>query len=78
MHEIPLNEHCNPNQTIETAHAILFRLAPPDPWRGVTVWREGQRWLRPVTKPRIRDLRPGDEVLFRGQQETIYAVEVYR
>ena len=78
MSEIPLNSECNPTQTLDTAHALQIQLAPSEPWRSVIVWRDGVKPLKPVQKKRLRDLRPGDAVIYQGRQETIQAVEVYR
>lgn len=78
MFEIPLNEHCNSNVTLDTAHALHFRLAPAVPWRSIVVWRDGPRLLRPEEKKPLRDLRPGDEVICQGKRETVFAVEIYR
>jgi hypothetical protein len=78
MSTVILNEQCNPRQTLDSAHALQFRLAPPQPWRSVIVWRDGHKPIRPLTKKRLRDLRPGDVVTYEGQRETIYAVEIYR
>lgn len=76
--QVSLCPQCNPGQTLETAHALHFQFAPPQPWRSVIVWRDRPKLVRPVEHKRLRDLRPGDEVIFQGQRETIYAVEVYR
>jgi len=78
MPEVPLIPECNPTQTLDTAHALQFQLAPADPRRSVIVWRDGVKPLRPVMNRRLRDLRPGDLAIYRGRQETIQAVEVYR
>jgi len=78
MHQIPLNSECTPTQTLENAYALQFQLAPPEPWRSLIVWRDGPKPFKPVEKRRLRDLRPGDTVIYQGRRETICAVEIYR
>ena len=43
------------------------------------VWRDGPKHTRPLDKSqRLRELRPGDALLFKGRTLTIRAVEIYR
>lgn len=77
---ITRDRYCSPNVTLETAWAIFIELER----------FEGQRWEfmfwkgdpRPagllIEKPRIRDLRPGDTVVFNGWRRKVLRVEIFR
>ena len=61
--------------TLDNCEAIML-------WFGAlrcrVVWKGRNRNVRPLTKHRIRDLRPGDHVSVGGREEQVTAVEVYR
>ena len=43
------------------------------------VWKDRPKYVRPVDREkRIRDLRPGDRVTYRGEPRVVRRVEVYR
>ena len=47
--------------------------------RSVIVWRHGRKHIRPRDAPkRLRDILAGDHVVFRGKDEVVISVEVYR
>lgn len=78
---ITRDRYASPTVTIETCHAIRFYFQPgPDGSERVAiVWRDSPSRVRPVESgKRLRDLRPGDRVLFNGNEETLIAVEIYR
>ena len=69
-----------PTATLETCDAIELQLQPKgeEAARSVIVWRHGPKHVRPLTRSRIRDVRPGDLVQFRGKDELVIGVEIYR
>ena len=62
---------------LESAEALAFWFSA---LHCVIVWRDGPHFLQPVNlaTQRIRDIRPGDEVTWRGQPHTVKSVAVYR
>ncbi len=67
--------------TLENCHALQFRLQSRggEASRSIIVWRDRPKHVRPVDpRKRLRDMRPGDRVVFIGKEETVVAVEVYR
>ena len=66
---------------LDNCHAIQFYLEPEGDAAASTliVWRDGPKHTRPLDKSkRLRDLRPGDALLFKGRTLTIREVEIYR
>ncbi len=67
--------------TFDNCHAIQFYLEPEGDAvaSSFIVWRDGPKHTRPLDKSkRLRDLRPGDALLFKGRTLTIREVEIYR
>ena len=67
--------------TFDNYHAIQFYLEPEGDAAAssLIVWRDGPKHTRPLDKSkRLRDLRPGDALLFKGRTLTIREVEIYR
>ena len=62
---------------LETAEALAFWFSA---LHCVIVWRDGPHHLQPVNRAtrRLRDIRPGDEVTWRGQPRTVKSVAVFR
>ena len=75
-----LNEHAARNVTLDTCHALQFHLTPHENEvsRGVIIWRGSRADLRLVGRERLRDVRPGDEVIYQGRPERVVSVEIYR
>ena len=75
-----LNPHAARNVTLDTCHALQFHLAPHvnEVSRSVIIWRGSRADYRLVGRERLRDVRPGDEVIFQGQAERVVGVEIYR
>ena len=66
---------------LDNCHAIQFYLEPEGDAAAssLIVWRDGPKHTRPLDKSkRLRDLRPGDALLFKGRTLTIREVEIYR
>ena len=67
--------------TFDNCHAIQFYLEPEGDAAAssLIVWRDGPKHTRPLDmSKRLRDLRPGDALLFKGRTLTIREVEIYR
>ena len=79
-YEVKRERYCRPDVTLETCSAVQFQLTPGAPWRSIIIWRDPpQNTFRPVDRTkRLRDLRPGDEVIVKGKRETIYEMYIYR
>ena len=78
---ITRDRYCRPNVTLANCSAILLRLEPPRNASVCTliVWHDKLKWTRPLDpQKRIRDLRPGDEILFHGKRKRVMALEIYR
>ena len=75
-----LNEHAARNVTLDTCHALQFHLAPHrnEVSRSVIIWQGSRADLRLVGRERLRDVRPGDEVIYQGRPERVVSVEIYR
>ncbi len=73
--------YCNPHTTLENCHALQLYFKPYllQLRRSVIVWRGRTKHTR-LAEPsvRLRDLRPGDYVIYCGQQERLTRVEIYR
>ncbi len=66
---------------LDNCHAIQFYIEPEGDGAAssLIVWRDGPKHTRPLDKSkRLRDLRPGDPLLFKGRTLTIREVEIYR
>ncbi len=66
---------------LDNCHAIQFYLEPEGDAAAssLIVWRDGPKHTRPLDmSKRLRDLRPGDALLFKGRTLTIREVEIYR
>lgn len=75
------NEHCICDVTLETCHAMCFYFRYPDGRDSlIIVWKDLENPnIRPVSSgKRLRDLRPGDEVVVVGKSATLTGVEIYR
>ena len=75
------SRHISQDVTLDDCHAIQFCLEPDGDAAAssLIVWRDGPKHTRPFDKSkRMRDLRPGDALLFKGRTLTICGVEVYR
>ena len=59
----------------ENCEALILRLGAG---RFIIVGQDEANRLHPVARQRICDLRPGDEVIYQGSQETVQAIDVYR
>ena len=83
MHDPPgitRDRYCSPNVTLETAWAIFVELEPFHDMRTAFMFWKADV-LPPgleIDKPRIRDLRPGDAVVFEVWRRTVVRVEIYR
>ena len=69
-----------PAATLDTCHALLFRLEPPEGTLPVEVivWRDKPSLIKPVDKKRLRDLQPGDDVLCGERLTKVIGVEIWR
>ena len=71
--------HSTPADTttsLDNCEAVIVGLGPLS---YVVVWRHRPKHLRPVERgKRIRDLRPGDRVVYQDKQRTVHSIEVYR
>ena len=66
---------------LDNCHAIQFYLEPEGDGAAssLIVWRDGPKHTRPLDKSkRLRELRRGDALLFKGRTLTIREVEIYR
>ena len=67
--------------TLDNCHAIQLHFDPQGDATAssLIVWRDGPKHTRPLDEnKRLRDLRPGDAVVFKGRTLTICQVEIYR
>ena len=71
---------CVSNITLRTCHAVMFRYRLHEEGRAgeIIAWREPKPNIWSATGKRLRDLRPGDEVLVFGYTATLTEVIVYR
>ncbi len=77
---ISRDRYCSPNVTLESAWAIFVELERFEDHRWEFMFWRGDKKspeLR-IFKPRIRDLRPGDIVVFNGWRRTVVRVEIFR
>ena len=77
---ITRDRYCSPYVTLESAWAIYVELER----------FQGQRWQfmfwrgdpmpegLKIDRPRIRDLRPGDTIVFGGWRRKVVKVEIFR
>lgn len=78
--DVPKHQHCSPNVTLESCHAFYVELEPLEGMRyQFMFWRNDKR-PRDLTiyRPRIRDLRPGDVVVYEKFRRTVKLVEIFR
>jgi hypothetical protein len=79
---MPISRHpdCSPTATLESCHALLFRIEPPEGElpHEVIVWRDKPSLIRPVDNKRLRDLRAGDDVLCGDRLTKVLRVEIWR
>jgi hypothetical protein len=71
----------NPTVTLENCHAVKFFVTPKanEVARGIVVWRDGVKNIRPVDASiRLSDMRPGCEVFVFGKRTKVVGVEIYR
>ena len=61
--------------TLDNCDAVIIGLGAR---RFVIVEHDETNRLYPVARTGIRELKPGDEVIYQGSQETILAIDVYR
>ena len=67
--------------TLDNCHAIQLYFEPQGDASAssLIIWRDGPKYTRPLDKSkRLRDLRPGDAVVFKGRTLIIFEVEIYR
>lgn len=78
--EVPRDQHCSSNVTIETCWAFCVYLEPLEGLRTAFMFWRGDKPLKGFNhdKPRVRDLRPGDAVVFEGFRRKVKRVEIYR
>lgn len=80
--EVPKHQHCSPNVTLENCHAFYVELEPLEGMRYQFMFWRGAKLSEAagltIYKPRIRDLRPGDVVVFEKFRRTVKLVEIYR
>lgn len=77
---VPEHQHCSPIVTLESCYAFYVELEPLEGMRyQFMFWRDDKR-PRELTifKPRNRDLRPGDVVVFGKLKRTVKLVEILR
>lgn len=77
---ITRDRYCSPNVTLETAWAIYVELEPFENHRWQFMFWRGDplpAGLK-IDKPRFRDLRPGDTVVFGEWKRTVTKVEIFR
>ena len=77
--EVPKERYAGP-VTIETCHAFYVELEPLEGLRTQFMfWRHDRRPKRlTIFKPRIRDLRPGDMIIFEGIRRRVRYVQIFR
>ena len=69
-------QYCTQGTNLDNCHALRITI---EQTYQVMVWRDrGQPKITCESKPRVRDLRPGDEVKFEGRRWTVKAVEIFR
>ncbi len=80
MDELPKDRCCSPNVTAETAWAVFVELEPFENFRTAFMFWKGDRKAPQFKsrKARIRDLRPGDVVVFEGWRRKVAKIEIYR
>lgn len=75
---------CDPSTTLESCEAVLLTVRRPgrEDTTGVVIWRERCRRqairVRPLTKRRISELRPGDWVRVRGEKCVVLGLQIWR
>ncbi len=77
---ITRDRYCSPNVTLESAWAIFVELERFENHRWEFMfWRNDKKppGLR-IFKPSIRDLRPGDTIVFDGWRRKVVRVEIFR
>ena len=70
------DRHCRPNVDLHNCSALQLYF---ESGTSVIVWNDGPRCVKPVEElKRVRDLRPGDNVICFDVCERLAEVEVYR
>ncbi|MFN3192698.1 MAG: hypothetical protein ACE361_19455 [Aureliella sp.] len=75
------DRYCSPRVSLETCEALLIELEPLSDLRFEYMFWRGLCTSPPMkseTKPRLRDLRPGDEVVVEGFRRIVRVVKVFR
>ena len=77
---ITRDRYCSPSVTIETCYALFIVLEPLEDLRTTFMFWRNTQPTPPFkgAKPRLRDLRPGDQVVVEGWRRKIAKVEIYR
>lgn len=78
----PVPSHSTPvdaKPSLDDCEAVIIQFAPPEALTHIVVWRDRPRYVRPLERgKRIRDLRLGNAVEFRGKRYIVHSLEVYR
>ncbi len=80
MDDVPKDRYCSSRVDLETASAFYVELEPLVGMRTQFMfWRQDKPpvGLR-IFASRIRDLRPGDKVVYQGFERVVSSVQVYR
>ncbi len=74
------DRYCSPFVGLENCSALYIELEPLDDQRCQFMYWRGLKSAPPLecSKPRLRDLRPGDRVVFDGWKRKVRLVLVYR
>ena len=77
---ISRDRYCSPNVTLETAWAVFVELERFEDHRWEFMFWRGEKLPAglEISHPRIRDLRPGDTVVFNGWRRKVVRVEIFR
>lgn len=80
MENVPKDRYCSPHVDLESASAFYVELEPLAGMRTQFMfWRQDKPPDElQISKPRIRDLRPGDNLVFMGFRRVVRTVQIYR
>ena len=80
MDGVPKDRYSGPNATIENCYAFYVELEPLEGIRYQFMFWRGEKMPSGLTifKQRIRDVRPGDVVIFEKFRRTVARVQIFR
>lgn len=80
MEDVPKDRYCSPYVSLETASAIYVEVEPLCDMRHQFMFWKNNRLPEGLVifAARIRDLRPGDRIVFQGFERRVLLVQIYR